>query len=272
MTMADATADGGTLAVPRPARQVPARETPARETPALKSKVPAQLVPAGRELPVLTVPAGRLEGRYWAAVARYLEDYRESYGPLEARHDGLIYRSPAQADADAARFLAGAEEAAEKALRAQRDIQEATSRLEAAQTALEKAPSWQRPFRGRLRAKAAREAGRRAATLHDLDEHSARMDVLLRESHRAALIAAVLRRSDQAHLAAAEAAGRGLGWRPGSPLPSRTVVYVAGPDGIEPLPAIAQRHPVTTVAVKRGSLRPAQDPVEGAGDLVGESS
>jgi len=231
MTIANVTAEDGTLTVPRQAR-----------TAALTPVAAPAPDPAGRERAVLAVPAGRPKSRYWQAVTRYLEDYRESYDPGAAGAGGQpAYRSPAQAAEAAARFRADAEAAADLALRAQRDTRAAAGRLEAAAVALEKAPAWQWRVRARLRAEAHLEQERRAAALRDLDGHSAAMEHLLRQSRRSERIAAVLRRSDRAHLAAAGAAARTAGWRPGNPLPARSAVYVAGRDGIEALPAIAQR-------------------------------
>lgn len=226
MSIASVMADGGTLAVPHPARK------------ALKPTAVPRQAPAAGDQSVMIVPPERLEGRYWEAITRYLEDYRESYDPRDGER---AYRSPARAAEAAARFGADAEAAAEQALRAQRDTRDAASRLDAARTALKETPAWQWRVRARLRAEVALEDQRRTASLRDLDQHSAMMELSLRGFRRAERIAAVLRRSDRAHLAAAIAAGRALGWRPGTPVPSRSAVYVAGRDCTEVLPAIAQR-------------------------------
>lgn len=257
MSIASVMAEGETLAVPRQARaKLKAVEAPLK--PAVPSPAPAPPKPAE-----VTIPAARLAGWYWQAVARYLENYSESDVPA--------YLSPAKAAEDAARFRAGANWAAEQALAAQRETRDASARVEAARAALEKAASWQWRRRARLRAEITAQGRRRDASLRALDEHAERMELSLREARRAERVAEVLRRSDRAHLAAANAAGRVLGWRPGAPVPSRVVIYVAGPAGIEPVLATVQHHPVTTAATKRGSLEP-QNPVQGAGDLVGECS
>lgn len=235
MSIASVIANGGTLTGAHPARKAALKPAVLpRQAPAARD----QAVTAARDQAVTIVSAERPEGRYWQAVARYLEDFRESYDPRDGEQ---AYRSPAQAAEAAARFGADAEAAAEKALLAQRDIRAASSRLDAARTALEETPAWQWRVRARLRAEVALETQRRTASLRDLDQHSAMMDLSLRGSRRAERIAAVLRRSDRAHLAAAGAAARGMGWRPGIPVPSRSAVYVAGRDGTEVLPAIAQR-------------------------------
>lgn len=224
MSSANATAEGGTLTLPRQPRKTELKPV----------TLPAQ-EPSGRDQAVMTVAAGSPESRYWQAVTRYLEDYRES------QEDRPAYRSPAQAAEAAARFQADAEAAAGQALRAQQDTRTAARRADTARTTLDATPAWQWRVRARLRAEADREDQRRTEALRHLDEYSASMEFSLRRSRHARQIAAALRRSDRAHLAAADAAGRALGWRPGSPLPSRSTLYVAGRDGVESLPAIVRR-------------------------------
>jgi hypothetical protein len=182
----------------------------------------------------------RLEARYWRAVTLYLAEYQVSYGPRAAgtaNGSGLdaepVYRSPVQASQAVSRFRADAAVASGKALSAQRDALSAFSRINKAQTALLQAPRWRWRTRNRLRAEAARERQHLAAAQHVFGEQSASMDLSLRESRRAHQIAVALRRYDRAHLAAAEAAGRALGWRPGTPVAAPPTRFIAGQDGIE---------------------------------------
>jgi hypothetical protein len=124
------------------------------------------------------------------------------------------------------------------ALSAQRDARAAFSRINKAQTALLRAPRWRWWIRNRLRAEAARERQHLAAAQRVFGEQSASMNRSLLESRRAEQIEVALRRHDRAHLAAAEAAGRALGWRPGTPVTAPPTRFIAGQDGIE----IASRH------------------------------
>jgi hypothetical protein len=183
---------------------------------------------------------GRLETRYWRAVTLYLADYQVSYraraaGTANGSGQGAepVYRSPVQASEAASRFRADAAAASGTALSAQRDALSAFSRINKAQTALLRAPRWRWRTRNRLRADAARERQHLAAAQRVFGEQSASMDLSLRESQRAGQIAVALRRDDRAHLAAAEAAGRALGWCPGQPVTSRPTRFIAGRDGIE---------------------------------------
>lgn len=236
MSIASVMTEGETLAVTsQPREKNPRTVVPVQPAVLAAAPVtaPAKTAVPARGKAVVTVPEGRLEGRYWQAVARYLADYSESDVP--------VFRSPARAAEAAARARASADEAAERALRAQHDTRDASGRIEAARALLKTAPAWQWRARSRARTEAARAERLRAASLRDLDEHAARMELALREYRFAAWVTAVLRRSDRAHLAAAEAAARAMAWRPGDVFPARATVFVAGRDGVEALPARTQR-------------------------------
>jgi hypothetical protein len=218
----------------------PATSSPRVSVPAARSRAGAATAESLTDESWAWAEEGRLEARYWRAVTRYLADYQVSYGSRapgaangSGQDAGPVYRSPFQSSEAASRFRADAALASGKALSAQRDALAAFSRINKAQTSLLQAPRWRWRVRNRLRAEAARERQRLAAAQHVFGEQSASMDLSLRESRRAEQITLVLRRYDRAHLAAAEAAGRALGWRPGTPVTAPPTRFIAGQDGIE---------------------------------------
>jgi hypothetical protein len=217
----------------------PPTSSPRVSVPAARSRTAAATAQRPTDESWAWAEEGRLEARYWRAVTRYLADYQASYGSRAGaasgseRDEGPVYRSPLQAGEAASRFRADAALASGKALSAQRDALAAFSRINKAQTALLQAPRWRWRARNRLRAEAARERQRLAAAQRVFGEQSASMELALRESRRAERIMVALRRYDRAHLAAAEAAGRALGWRPGTPVTAPPTRFIAGQDGIE---------------------------------------